>query len=71
MGDMSETRDELHRRDSSETEKKRYEPPKLTRVSLRPEEAVLGACKTVSTTGPVGNGVGTCAYPLPCPLPGS
>jgi len=28
-----------------------YDPPKLTRVSLRPEEAVLGACKTFSTGG--------------------
>jgi hypothetical protein len=26
--------------------KKTYEPPRLATVSLRPEEAVLGACKT-------------------------
>ena len=30
--------------------KKLYEPPRLTTISLRPEEAVLGHCKT-STGG--------------------
>jgi hypothetical protein len=34
--------DELNQADS----KKSYEPPRLTTISLRPEEAVLGACKT-------------------------
>jgi hypothetical protein len=28
--------------------KKPYEPPHLTTISLRPEEAVLGHCKTPS-----------------------
>ena len=28
--------------------KKLYEPPQLTTISLRPEEAVLGHCKTLS-----------------------
>ena len=28
--------------------RKRYEPPQLTTISLRPEEAVLGSCKTSS-----------------------
>lgn len=32
--------------------KPQYESPKLMRVSLRPEEAVLGNCKISSTTGP-------------------
>ncbi|MGA9883551.1 MAG: hypothetical protein WBQ34_07525 [Candidatus Acidiferrales bacterium] len=67
---MSQTRDELHGRDSSGTKKKQYEPPKLTRVSLRPEEAVLGACKTASISGPASPGT-PCAYPVPCPNPGS
>lgn len=32
--------------DSNQTEaKKPYEPPQLTAISLRPEEAVLGHCK--------------------------
>ena len=30
-----------------------YEPPKVTRVKLRPEEAVLGACKVTGAAGPV------------------
>ena len=33
-------------------EKKTYEPPRLVRVSLRPEEAVLGNCKISSAAGP-------------------
>lgn len=30
-----------------------YEPPKVIRVSLRPEEAVLGHCKVTGAMGPV------------------
>ena len=37
--------------------KKTYEPPRLTVIDLRPEEAVLGHCKSMSSAGPVG---GTC-----------
>jgi len=33
--------------------KPQYEAPKLMRVSLRPEEAVLGHCKISSSSGPV------------------
>ena len=43
--------------------KKKYEPPVLTRISLRPEEAVLGHCKNMTAAGPVGgtcNAVGNC-----------
>lgn len=32
--------------------KKLYEPPQLTTISLRPEEAVLGHCKVSGATGP-------------------
>jgi hypothetical protein len=28
--------------------KKKYESPRLAEISLRPEEAVLGACKSLS-----------------------
>lgn len=35
-------------------EKKGYEPPKITVISLRPEEAVLGNCKNASSSGPAG-----------------
>jgi hypothetical protein len=31
--------------------KKPYEPPRLAAISLRPEEAVLGACKSLSSGG--------------------
>lgn len=33
--------------------KKRYEPPHLVTINLRPEEAVLGHCKIASSAGPV------------------
>ena len=35
--------------------KKTYEPPKLTTISLRPEEAVLGHCKTSTGTSQCGS----------------
>jgi hypothetical protein len=40
----------------SEKNSKPYEAPKIVRVSLKPEEAVLGHCKTPSSAGPVGAG---------------
>lgn len=39
----------------TEEKKKKYEPPQLTKVSLRPEEAVLGACKISGSSGPIGS----------------
>jgi hypothetical protein len=39
--------------------KKPYDPPKIVRVSLRPEEAVLGHCKIPGGSGPAG-GPGGC-----------
>ena len=35
-------------------EKKQYEAPKIKMISLRPEEAVLGNCKSATHGGPVG-----------------
>jgi len=35
--------------------RKTYEPPRVTVISLRPEEAVLGHCKSFSAAGPVGS----------------
>jgi hypothetical protein len=32
--------------------KKQYETPKITVISLRPEEAVLGNCKSATHAGP-------------------
>jgi hypothetical protein len=37
---------------------RKYEPPKVLRVSLRPEEAVLGHCKLPGTAGPASSGCG-------------
>jgi hypothetical protein len=39
--------------------KKLYAPPQLTTISLRPEEAVLGACKSLNTGGHTG---GSCVF---------
>jgi hypothetical protein len=43
--------------ESQNQKKKVYERPRVTVISLRPEEAVLGHCKSMSSAGPVG---GTC-----------
>lgn len=49
--------------------KKRYDKPKVTRFPLRPEEAVLGFCKSPSVTQAPGSG---CANSLgPCKFSGS
>jgi len=48
--------------------KKRYEKPEVTQVSLRPEEAVLGACKAGRVSGP---GQPRCGVPAPCSSLGS
>jgi hypothetical protein len=37
-----------------------YEPPKLVRVTLRPEEAVLGHCKASSAPNPSPSGCFFC-----------
>jgi len=50
--------------DTVRPERKRYSPPTVEKVALRPEEAVLGFCKHNSTAGPNGNNcraVGACS----------
>jgi hypothetical protein len=42
-----------------------YSPPQLTTISLRPEEAVLGACKSLNTGGHTGSG--GCVFFSSCP----
>lgn len=42
---------ELNQADSE----KPYDPPQLTTINLRPEEAVLGHCKTSTGISPVCN----------------
>lgn len=44
-------------------DKKAYEKPAVTRFPLRPEEAVLGFCKSAASAGPSGGAcqsVGVC-----------
>jgi hypothetical protein len=48
--------------------KRPYRKPEITQVSLRPEEAVLGACKTAAISGP---GQATCTFPAACSTVGS
>lgn len=48
--------------------RKPYEKPKLLRFPLRPEEAVLGFCKSTSAAGPSG---GNCTTLGPCRTAGS
>jgi hypothetical protein len=53
---------------TNEIEKKPYEKPRVTRFPLRPEEAVLGFCKSTGNNGPSG---GNCASLGQCRIPGS
>lgn len=55
-------------RKNSDDGRKPYEAPKVTRVSLRPEEAVLGHCKIMGQAGPVS---GSCGGALSCHSKGS
>ena len=51
--------------DSSPRSKKPYEKPAFVVVALRPDEAVLGACKTNGASGPGNRGrcrsIGNCS----------
>lgn len=49
--------------------KKPYEKPRMRRVELRPQEAVLGACK--SSGGTVGGGAGGTCSTVTCQSQGS
>jgi hypothetical protein len=49
--------------DNAPARKKPYVKPEIQRVVLRPEEAVLGSCKTAQGSGPGG---GRCNKPSPC-----
>lgn len=43
--------------DQQPDRRKPYQAPQLTTISLRPEEAVLGACKISGGSGPNNNGM--------------
>jgi hypothetical protein len=44
-------------------DKKPYAKPQIQEVPLRPDEAVLGGCKTASVSGPA---QGRCTMPSAC-----
>jgi len=48
--------------------KKKYEKPEAKRFPLRPDEAVLGFCKTNAASGPISIG---CRGSQACSAPGS
>lgn len=48
--------------------KKAYQKPTLSEVALRPEEAVLGNCKTAGISGPA---MADCTYVAGCSSFGS
>lgn len=54
--------------DGAPQKKEPYESPRVSVISLRPEEAVLGSCKNSSSAGPVG---GSCTAVGQCRVPGS
>jgi len=49
------------KRPGADKQRKPYEKPQLRAIALRPEEAVLGFCKTSGFSGPAS---GSCAVPL-------
>jgi len=51
--------------------KRPYVKPEIKQVALRPDEAVLGACKATSGSGGAGPGGGNCRTPTPCSSLGS
>ena len=55
--------------DSRPRPKRAYAKPLLNMVALRPDEAVLGNCKTTSTSGPAHGG--TCKAVTFCTTQGS
>ena len=61
---------EQHEKDNEKKPAESYESPKLVRVSLRPEEAVLGHCKVTGVTS--GFAIGGCgSIPVVCKVIGS
>ncbi len=50
-------------------DKAAYQAPQVVRVSLRPEEAVLGHCKVTGAAGAVSSGCKS--YGVNCRTPGS
>jgi hypothetical protein len=55
--------DETTSKNLAEGEKRPYVKPQIQEVPLRPDEAVLGGCKTASVSG---NTQHRCDSPSPC-----
>ena len=53
------------------TEKKIYQKPRISRVRLAPEEAVLTACKTTSGGGGIPTGGTKCSETGTCQVQGT
>lgn len=60
---------EIVKEEITERKRKPYVKPKMRRVELRPQEAVLGACKAVS--GTVGGGASATCSVVTCQSQGS
>jgi hypothetical protein len=58
--------DETDTKTATDTARKPYEKPQVQEVPLRPDEAVLGNCKTSSTSGPAQH---RCTTPSACSSP--
>jgi hypothetical protein len=55
--------DDETRDNQAEESRKPYAKPQIQEVPLRPEEAVLGACKTSAVSGPA---QAKCSFPTSC-----
>ena len=62
---------EQHDKDNEREPAESYESPKLVRVSLRPEEAVLGHCKVTGASGLASAGCGARPPIIVCRVIGS
>jgi hypothetical protein len=64
--DLCDTDDPMNDRAQPEPQrtKRAYSKPELVQIPLRPDEAVLGNCKTAGTSGP--GATGNCSTPAPC-----
>jgi len=58
----------MQQQQQSSSDKKKYEKPEAKRFPLRPDEAVLGFCKTNAASGPSSSG---CRGSSACSVPGS
>ena len=54
------------RHNQADERKRPYAKPQIQEVPLRPEEAVLGACKTGGVSGPA---QAKCTFPSACSSP--